>query len=140
MPAFAGILAAPVALQLVDRRCLRSPHDVKRDGLVPVAAKATDFTVAVSRNERITQRRRWLRRTLKAQHALIRRLDGELVSFPARLRGPLCRRPNRSAVMVSRDLVPIATGCMAARRTGKPLRQPPDFILPLPPHFVQRGG
>jgi hypothetical protein len=43
MPAFAGILAAPVALQLVDRRWLRSPHDVKRDGLVPVAAKAADF-------------------------------------------------------------------------------------------------
>jgi hypothetical protein len=35
-----GALAAPhVAFQFVDRRCLRSPHDVEGNGLVGVAAK-----------------------------------------------------------------------------------------------------
>jgi hypothetical protein len=36
-----GALAAPhVALKLVNRRCLRSPHDVEGNGLMRVAAKA----------------------------------------------------------------------------------------------------
>jgi hypothetical protein len=29
----------------MDRRCLRSPHDVEGNGLVRVAAKAADFEV-----------------------------------------------------------------------------------------------
>jgi dodecin len=64
MPAFVGILSAHVALQLVDWRCLRSPHDVKRDGLMRVAAKAFHFEIAISRVDRVAQRRRWLRRSL----------------------------------------------------------------------------
>jgi hypothetical protein len=39
-----------------------------------------------------------LRRTLKAEHALVPRLDGEPVGFLARFRRPLCRCPDRRAV------------------------------------------
>jgi hypothetical protein len=40
-----AVLAAHVALQLMDRRALRSPPDVQRDGLIGVAAM--DFQIAV---------------------------------------------------------------------------------------------
>ena len=63
-----------------------------------VAPKAFDFEVAEPGVDRVTQRRRWLRRTLEAKHALIPRLDGETVGGLASFRRPLCRRPDRSAV------------------------------------------
>ena len=37
---------AHVALQFMDWRCLRSPHDVEGNGLVGVAAKAFHFEIA----------------------------------------------------------------------------------------------
>jgi hypothetical protein len=52
----------------MDWRLLRSPYDVERNGLVRVAAKAPNFEIAVSSIECIAQRRRWLRRTLEAEH------------------------------------------------------------------------
>ena len=61
----------------MNRRCLRSPHDVEGNGLVRVAAKAFHFEIAITCVEGIAERGRWLRRTLKAEHALIPRLDGE---------------------------------------------------------------
>jgi hypothetical protein len=63
-----------------------------------VAAKAFHFEIAKPGVDRIAERGRWLRRTLKAQHALVPRLDGELVGFPACFRRPLCRCPHRCAV------------------------------------------
>jgi hypothetical protein len=78
----------------MDRRCLRSAHDVEGNGLVRVAAKAFHFEIAIPGIDRVAQRRRWLRRTLKAEHAPVPRLDGELVGLLARFRRPLCRRPN----------------------------------------------
>ena len=45
-----------------------------------VAAQTMDFEIAKPRVDRVTQRRRWLRRTLKAEHALVPRLDGEPVA------------------------------------------------------------
>jgi hypothetical protein len=81
----------------MDRRCLRSPHDVEGNGLVRVAAQATDFEIAVPGIEGIAERGRWLRRTLKAEHALVPRLDGQPVGFLAGFRRPLCRRPHRCA-------------------------------------------
>src|SRR5262245_37155807 len=93
-----AVLAPHVALQFMDWRRLRSPHDIERDGLMRVAAEASDFEVAVPGVDRITQRRRWLRWSLKAEHALIPRFDGEPVGVPACLSGPLCRRPDRRAV------------------------------------------
>jgi hypothetical protein len=63
----------------MDRCCLRSPHDVEGNGLMGVAAKAFHFEMAKPGVDRIAQRRRRLRRTLKAEHALVPRLDGEPV-------------------------------------------------------------
>jgi len=67
----------------MDRRCLRSPHDVEGNCLVDVAAKAFHFEIAKPGVDRITQRGRWLRRTLKAEHALVPRLAGEPVGLLA---------------------------------------------------------
>jgi hypothetical protein len=73
-------------------------HDIERDGLVRVAAKAADFEIAKARVEGVAQRRRWLRRSLKAEHALVPRLAGEPVGFQARFCRPLSRRSDRRAV------------------------------------------
>src|SRR5258707_76817 len=82
-PDFGALAAAHVTFEFMDRRCLRSPHDVEGNGLMCVAAKAFHFEIAVPRVERVAQRGRWLRRTLKAEHALVLRLDGEPVGFLA---------------------------------------------------------
>ena len=63
-----------------------------------VAAKALHFEIAIPGIERVAERRRWLRRTLKAEHALVPRLDGELVGVLAGFGRALRRRPNRCAV------------------------------------------
>ena len=42
-PDFGALAAAHVAFEFMDRRRLRSPHDVERNGLMRVAAKAFDF-------------------------------------------------------------------------------------------------
>src|SRR3984957_7606629 len=91
-PNLRAILEAHVALQFMYRGWLRSPHDVPRDGLVGVAPKAFHFEIAKPGIERIAERRRRLRRTLEVEHALVPRLDGEPIGFPARFRRPLCRR------------------------------------------------
>ena len=57
-PDFGALEAAHVAFQLMDRRCLRSPHDVEGNGLVRVAAKAFHFEIAKPGVDRVTQRRR----------------------------------------------------------------------------------
>src|SRR6476660_5970747 len=93
-----AILAAHVAFRFMDRRRLRSPHDVERDGLMCVAAKAFNFQIAEPRVDGVAQRWRWLRRSLKAQHPLVPRLDGEPISLLACFRRPLCRRPDGRAV------------------------------------------
>ncbi len=63
-----------------------------------VAAEAFHFEVAVPGIERIAERGRRLRRTLKAEHARVPRRNREPVGFLARFRCPLCRRPHRCAV------------------------------------------
>ena len=40
----------------MDRRCLRSPHDVEGNGLVRVAAKAFHFEIAKPGVDRVSQR------------------------------------------------------------------------------------
>jgi hypothetical protein len=65
-------------------------------GLMRVAAKAFDFEIAIARVDRVAERGRWLRRSLKAEHALVPSIAGEMVACaPQR---PLCRRPNGCAV------------------------------------------
>ena len=83
------VLAPHVALKLVDRRRLRSPHDVQGDGLVGVATGTADFEIIVPRIERIPQRRRRLRRSLR---------PGQPVSLLAGLARSLSRRTDGRAV------------------------------------------
>ena len=83
-----AILAPHVAFQFMDRRCLRSPHDVEGNGLVRVAAKAFHFEIAEPGIERVAERGRWLRRSLKAEHALVPRLEA---SRSASLRASVAR-------------------------------------------------
>jgi hypothetical protein len=63
-----------------------------------VAAKAFHFEIAEPGVDRIAQRRRWLCRTLKAEHALVSCLTGEPIGFLAGFGRPLCRCPDRWAV------------------------------------------
>jgi hypothetical protein len=88
-PDFGALVAAHVAFEFMDRRCLLSPHDVEGNGLMRVAAKTFHFEIAKPGVDRVPQRRRWLRRTPKAEHALVPRLDREPVGFLARFRRPL---------------------------------------------------
>jgi hypothetical protein len=97
-PDFGALAAAHVAFEFMDRRRLRSPHDVEGNRLVRVAAKATDFEIEITGIECVAQRGRRLCRTLKAEHPLVPRIAGEPVGLLARFRRPLCRRPNRCAV------------------------------------------
>jgi hypothetical protein len=57
-PRLRAILAPHIALQLMYRRRLRSPHDVEGDGLVRVAAKAFHFEIAKPGVDRVAQRGR----------------------------------------------------------------------------------
>lgn len=92
------ILAPHVALQLVDRRRLWPPDDVQRNGLVRVAPQAFDFKIAKAGIDRVTQRGRWLRRPLKAEHAFVPGLAGQAVGFLASVCGLFCGGTNRCAV------------------------------------------
>src|SRR5258708_33739891 len=76
-PDLRAVLAPYVAFQFMDWRRFRSPHDVEGNRLMRVAAKATDFEIAKPGVDRVTQRGRWLRRPLKAEHALVPRLAAE---------------------------------------------------------------
>jgi len=75
----------------MDRRGLRPPHDVERDGLVGVTTQAANLKIRVPRVERIAKRQRRLCRTLEGEHALGPGVAGELVGFPARLSRALGR-------------------------------------------------
>jgi len=93
-----AIFAAHVPLQLVDWRRLGPAHDVQRDRLMRVATEAPDLKIPVAGVQRVTERRRGLRGSLVAQHALVPGLAGELVGFLPRLTGALGRGPYGSAV------------------------------------------
>ena len=99
-PDCAAILAAHVPLKLLDRRSVRPPHDVRRNGLMRFAALAADFKIEIPGIARIPERRRWLSRPLEGEHALVPGFAGEPIGFLARLRRPLsaptCRRAYRA--------------------------------------------
>jgi hypothetical protein len=115
-----AVLAPHLAFEFMDPRCLRSPHDVEVKGLMRVAAKAFHFEIAKPGVDRVTQRGRWSSRSLKAEHALVPRVDGEpgLPSF----RRPHCRRPHRCRKWSRVTWCPCGRGCARPRRTGKPLQ------------------
>ncbi|MET4022861.1 hypothetical protein ABIC10_007997 [Bradyrhizobium sp. S3.2.12] len=93
-----AVLTPHVPFQFMDRRCLRSSHDVERNRLVGVAAKAADFEVAVTGIERIAELGRRLRWTLETEHARVPRRDGEPVGLLPRFGRAFCRRPDGRAV------------------------------------------
>src|SRR6516162_7580921 len=78
-PHLRAVLASHVALQLMDRRCLRAAHDAERDRLMRVTAETADLNIEVTRVERVTQARRGLGRPLEGEHALGPCLAGEIV-------------------------------------------------------------
>jgi hypothetical protein len=80
-----AVLASHVALQLMDRRCLRAPPNIEGNGLMGIAVEAADLKIEVFCIERVTERRRGLRRSRPG-------VASELVGFPARL-PKLYRRP-----------------------------------------------
>ena len=59
-----------------------------------VAAKAFHFEITIARIERITERRRGLRRSLKAEHALVPGDASQAVGFPTGFGSALCGRPD----------------------------------------------
>ena len=92
-----AILAAHVALQFMDRRPLRSPDNIERDGLMGLAAEALHFEVAVAGVERIAEGRGRLCRSLEGEHAGVPGLTGEPVGVPAALSCPLGQMPDGGA-------------------------------------------
>ena len=66
---FRAVFAPHVALQLVDRRRLRTSHNIESDRLMGVAAEAANLEVGIPRIERVTERGRRLRGTLEGKHA-----------------------------------------------------------------------
>jgi hypothetical protein len=81
----------------VDGRGLRSPHDVKRDGLMCVAPKAAHFEIVVASVEGIAERRRRLRRAAIAEHPFVPRFAGNAVGFLAGSGGTISRSPDGRA-------------------------------------------
>jgi hypothetical protein len=51
-PNLRAILAAQLALKLVDRRVFRPTDEVERDGLIDIAAEASNLEIAKARVER----------------------------------------------------------------------------------------
>ena len=72
----------------------------RETGLVRVAAKATDFEIAIPGIERVAQRRRRLRWSLVAEHAHVPRFAGELVGFLPRQLRLLGGKPDRMPVEI----------------------------------------
>jgi hypothetical protein len=75
-----AVAAAHVSFKLVDRRRLRPADDVERDSLMGLAAEAANFQKAIAGIEGIAERRRRLRRSSEAKHALIPGLAGETIA------------------------------------------------------------
>ena len=123
-PDLRAVLAPHVALQLMDWRCLRSPHDAESNGLVSVAAKAFHFEIAIPGVERVTQRRRWLRRSLTTPRRRAGRLPCGLPSRALPPPGSMRRRWSRVI------WCPWRGGCAGPRWAGKPLQIAVDSAPP----------
>jgi hypothetical protein len=96
-----------------------------------LTAEAANFEEAVSRIERIAERRRRLRRTAEAEYALVPGLAGELVDFLPGRCGTLRRDSDRGAPYIrSRDLALMAAEhapyeCRSARTCAARVRLAP---------------
>jgi hypothetical protein len=67
-------------------------HEIKHDGYRLMVRRSRHHPAMVA------ERGRWLRRTLKAEHACVPCSDGEPVGFLAGVLRSLCRRPDGCAV------------------------------------------
>ena len=92
------VLAPHVALQLMDRRRLRSPNDSQSYRLVGVAPEAFHLQINITCVERVTEGRGWLGRSPVSKHALVPGDAGETVGFFSGICGPLGRSSDRTAV------------------------------------------
>ena len=94
-----------------------------------VAAKAFHFEIAKPGVDRVAQRRRWLRRSLKAEHALVPRLDRRAGRLPCGLPSPALPPPGPMRRKSSRvTWCPCERGCAGPRGTGKPLQIAVDGV------------
>jgi len=82
----------------VDWGRLRPADDIKRNGLVGIAAQTLHFQIAVTGIEGVTQSGRGLGWPLKGQHTFVPCLAGEPVSLLAGVRGLLRRCADRRAI------------------------------------------
>jgi hypothetical protein len=65
---------------------------------VRVAAKAFDFEIEIPGVERVSERREWLGRSLKAEHTLVPGLAGEPISLLAGFMRAFRRGTDRSSI------------------------------------------
>lgn len=88
----------------MDRRCFRSPHDIKRDRLVHIAAKAFHFEIVIPGIQRVTKRGDGCAGPWKAS---IRLLHASQASRPASLRASVARSavpgPSRRRLSLESD-------------------------------------
>ena len=115
----------------MDRRCLRSPHDVERNGLVRVAAKAFHFEIAKPGVDRVAQRRAMAAPDPESRACACstpRRRAGRL---PCGLPSPALPPPGPMRRKSSRvTWCPCERGCAGPRWTGKPLQIAVDDVPP----------
>jgi len=114
-----AITATHVTFKFMDRCRLWSADDIEGNGLVGVASDATDFQKAIAGVERVAERRRWLRRSLEAEHAFIPCFDRQPIGLLARFAGPLGGGADRGAV----DVLPGLRGHVIRMASTSRLRQ-----------------
>ena len=128
-PDFGALAAAHVAFEFMDRRCLRSPHDVEGNGLMRVAAKAFHFEIAKPGVDRVAQRRSMAAPVPESRACACstpRRRAGRL---PCVLPSPALPLPAPMRRKWSRvTWCPCERGCAGPRWTGKPLQIAVDGV------------
>jgi hypothetical protein len=126
---FGALAAAHVSLQLMDRRCLRSPHDVEGNCLMRVAAKAFHFEIG--------RTRRGSHRRARAMAAPAPESRASACSKPRRRAGRHpCALPSPAPQLLGSmrrrwsrvTWCPFERGCAGPRGTGKPLQIAVDDV------------
>jgi hypothetical protein len=113
------ILATHIAFQFVDGRGLGPPYDIQRDGLMGIAAQASNLQVAKIRVQGIAKCRRRLGGPLVAKHSVIPSLTGEAISYLARSNSALRRLSDRTAEEILARLCGHAAHQSAVRQSSQ---------------------
>ena len=118
-----AVLAPHVPFQFMDRRYLRSPHDVEGNGLMRIAARAAGFEVDITSVQRVTQRGRRAAPDPQSRACACSTTLTRAGRLPCVLLSPLSRRPDRCAVKWFRvTSCPCERECVEQRWAGKPLQ------------------